>query len=60
MNQNQVNRNKNPLLSCAVTGGFDELSGSGIVLAAAAGKPFVNKIINKKENIFQVSKFATF
>lgn len=35
MNVNQPNRNKNPLLSCAVTGGFDEFTGSGIVLAAA-------------------------
>lgn len=36
MNPNQVmNKNKNPLLSCAVTGGFEEFSGKGIVLTAA-------------------------
>lgn len=35
MSSNQVNKNKNPLLSCAITGGFDEFTGSGIVLAAA-------------------------
>jgi hypothetical protein len=35
MNPNQAARNKNPLLSCAVTGGFEEFTGSGIVLAAA-------------------------
>lgn len=35
MNPIQVNKNKNPLLSCAITGGFDEFTGSGIVLAAA-------------------------
>lgn len=35
MNPSQVNRNKNPLLSCAVTGGFEEFTSSGFVLAAA-------------------------
>jgi len=34
---NQQGKNKNPLLSCALTGGFEDLS-AGIVLATAAGK----------------------
>lgn len=33
MNQ-QANKNKNPLLSCALTGGFEDLS-TGIVLTTA-------------------------
>jgi hypothetical protein len=32
---NPVIKSKNSLLSCAVTGGFEEFTGSGIVLAAA-------------------------
>jgi hypothetical protein len=36
MNSHQP-KNKNPLLSCASLGGFEDLS-SGIVLATAAGK----------------------
>jgi hypothetical protein len=35
MNPNQVGKNRNPLLSCAITGGFEEFTGSGIVLTAA-------------------------
>jgi hypothetical protein len=39
MNQNQVIKTKNPLLSCAITGGYEqEYAGSGIVLQAAAGE----------------------
>jgi hypothetical protein len=35
----QVSKGKNnPLLSCAVTGGFEEFTGSGIILQAAAGQ----------------------
>lgn len=37
MNSN-LTKSKNPLFSCAVTGGFEEFAGSGIVLQAAAGK----------------------
>lgn len=55
MNQNQVNRNRNPLLSMAVTGGFDEFTGSGIVLAAA-GKSNVS--LSPKN--FSISKFYLF
>lgn len=58
MNPNQVNRNQNPLLSCAVTGGFDEFTGSGIVLAAAAGKYVRNKV--KEKRFFQVNFFIIF
>lgn len=35
MNPSQSNKNKNPLLSSAVMGGFEEFTGSGIVLTAA-------------------------
>lgn len=38
MNPIHVYKNKNPLFSSAVTGGFEEFTGSGIVLAAAGKK----------------------
>lgn len=53
MNPNQANRNKNSLLSCAVTGGFQDFTGSGIVLAAA-GKLFGNRKKYKITNHIQV------
>lgn len=43
----QQSKNKNPLLSCALTGGFEDIS-SGIVLAAAGEFRIMKKIVQMK------------
>lgn len=58
--QQQVIKSKNSLLSCAVTGGFEEFTGSGIVLQAAAGELKIRVKLKASEIIIFLSYLLLF